>query len=348
MTQTTKSKEHYKTIIVGAGPAGTSCGYTLLKNGEDCLIIDRKTFPRDKLCGGGLTPQAHALIDRIFENIHYEYIPIKDINTYYNKKYICSFRIDKELRIVVRRSFDNRLLEEYQKKGGRFLTATIVNIEETASRINIKLLSGKEISCDYLIGADGANSIVRKHIQPAFPKGFLWLENNIVTENDQGLKVYFEDRYKNGYFYQFPNTEGYAIGYGEKHTQIEEYQRSLKEHDFSPTDRIKGAYIPMFDKLDYPSRDNIFLIGDAGGFTDSMTGEGLYFAAKSGENAALSIINGIPFRKQNSDVIKTIKLRQRMARAFYFKPLHRLFLSMCKRPSLLVRINKRVNQALSN
>lgn len=45
-------------IIIGAGPSGSTCGYLLKKAGVDCIIIDYATFPREKICGGGLTPKA--------------------------------------------------------------------------------------------------------------------------------------------------------------------------------------------------------------------------------------------------------------------------------------------------
>ena len=45
-------------VIIGAGPAGSMCGYLLKKNGVDSLLIDRAVFPRDKICGGGLTLKA--------------------------------------------------------------------------------------------------------------------------------------------------------------------------------------------------------------------------------------------------------------------------------------------------
>ena len=60
-------------VIIGAGPAGSICGYLLQKAGKSCLLVDHATFPRDKLCGGGLTPKCWKLLDELIPGFKYEY-----------------------------------------------------------------------------------------------------------------------------------------------------------------------------------------------------------------------------------------------------------------------------------
>jgi thioredoxin reductase len=66
-------------LIVGAGPAGSVCGYLLAKAGVSCLLIDHATFPRDKICGGGLTPKCWKLLEELIPGIKYEYNSIRNI-----------------------------------------------------------------------------------------------------------------------------------------------------------------------------------------------------------------------------------------------------------------------------
>lgn len=337
---------HIKSIIVGGGPAGSTCGYQLVKHNEDCLIIDRKEFPRDKLCGGGLTPKAHILIDQIFPGIKYDYCCVNKIEMYSNNKYICDFSLNTELRTVARKEFDHILLNQYKEIGGKVITDTVSKVEEKKNKIYLTLASGKILSCDNLIGADGANSIVRKYLQPNFKKGIVCLEKNVANMSIRDMRVYFDKKFKSGYFYLFPNSQGYAVGYGDKCTTIEQFDQSLQEYNLMDDNKTKGAYIPMFDNLEYPFRKNILLVGDAGGYADSMTGEGIYFAIKSGQNAANSIIRNEDFKILNNEVIEVIKKRKKMASIFYFKPVMRLFVYMCKKPSLLRRINNKVNHAM--
>ncbi|NDV97182.1 hypothetical protein D0T84_20080 [Dysgonomonas sp. 521] len=342
------NSQHYKTVIVGAGPSGISCGYTLLKNNEECLLIDRKTFPRDKLCGGGLTPKTHILIDRIFDGIEYDYWGAKQLKIYYQQKSICTFSLPMELRTVLRKDFDNELLRRYQKKGGLFITDTITRIEEQSGTIYLNLLSGKRLSCDYLIGADGVNSIVRKYIQPGFKdRGIICLEKAVPDRQSGDVQLYFDSDLGKGFLYVFPNHHGSMIGYGGEHTSVARFHRLLDKYDLTYNDKTKGAYIPMFDKFDYPFLKHILLIGDAGGYVDSMTGEGIYPAVKSGENAALSIVYNSDFRVLNESVMKKTKKRMWMARLFFRPSVQWLFPRMCKNRLLYKIINKKVSEAMS-
>lgn len=337
---------HIKTIIIGGGPAGVTCGYQLVKHNEDCLIIDRKEFPREKLCGGGLTPKAHILIDKIFTGIKYDYCSVNKIDMYSNNNYICSFSLNTELRTVARKEFDCILLNQYLKIGGKVITDTLSKIEEKDNKIYVTISSGKTFTCDNLVGADGTNSLVRKYLQPNFKKGILCLEKNVADMSIRDMRVYFDKKFKDGYFYLFPNLSGYAVGYGDAQTTPDRFHESLEEYNLMDESKTKGAYIPMFDKLEYPFRKNILLIGDAGGYADSMTGEGIYFAVKSGQNAASSIIKNKDFETSNKGVIDIIRKRKKMAHLFYFPLVMKLFVYMCKKPSLLKRINNKVNEAM--
>lgn len=339
---------HIKTVVIGAGPAGVTCGYTLIKNGEECLIIDRRTFPREKLCGGGLTPRAHLLIDRIYKDLQYDYCKINTIDLYTSTKRICSFHFDTEIRTVARKDFDHALLKEYKKKGGQFITDIVTKIEEKDGVIHLTLASGKHYTCNYLVGADGANSIVRKYIQPQFDRGIICLEKTVTDDNSiKDIRVYFDKAYPKGYLYLFPNPRGYVVGYGNGNTDIDVFHESLERYGLINANKTKGAYIPAFCKFDYPFYKHIILIGDAGGYVDSMTGEGIPHAIKSGENAALSIINNTDFRELNKPVFDLVKKRMTMCKIFFLPPVQKLFIYMCRKPSLFAKINKRVNKSLT-
>lgn len=334
--------EHIETIIVGAGPAGSTCGYLLQKAGKGCLIVEKSEFPREKLCGGGLTPKTHIIIDRIFDNLKYDYHRANNMEIYSEGKFYCTFHLAPEIRIIVRKEFDNLLLEQYKNLGGKVLYGRLTKIEESDGKIFLRLSDGKQLSCDRLIGADGATSSVRKYLQPKFGKGIVCLEKLVPGKPDKDIKVIFDGRFDNGYMYVFPNKNGNVIGCGHKKSSVPEFRDLLAEYHISDKEKIKGAYIPMLEKIDYPFRRNILLIGDAGGYADSMTGEGLYYAIKTGENAANSIIHNRDFRKESRSVINEVRIIRLMSITFYCKPIHRLFLWMCTKPRLQKRINSTV------
>ena len=108
------------TLVVGAGPAGTFCAYNLLKAGRECLLIDHATFPRDKICGGGLTVKAWTLLDEVMPNFKYPYQCVRDIELNVDDVK-CSFQAQHVIRIVARKDFDHRLLQHYIAAGGQFM-----------------------------------------------------------------------------------------------------------------------------------------------------------------------------------------------------------------------------------
>ena len=82
-------------LIVGAGPASSVCGYLLKKAGIDCLLIDHATFPRDKICGGGLTPKAWHLLDHLLSGIRYDFNPVYHIRIDIGRQAKCEFDLDE-------------------------------------------------------------------------------------------------------------------------------------------------------------------------------------------------------------------------------------------------------------
>ena len=64
-------------VIIGAGPAGSVCGYLLKKAGKNCLLVDHASFPRDKVCGGGMSPRCWKLLHELIPGIKYEYNSVR-------------------------------------------------------------------------------------------------------------------------------------------------------------------------------------------------------------------------------------------------------------------------------
>lgn len=302
-------------IVVGAGPAGSVCAYLLKQSGVDVTLVDKALFPRDKLCGGGLTPKAYDLLDKIYPDFHYDYNSIRRFRVTVNDKASCVFESERELRIVKRKDFDHELLKRYLQAGGRFLNAGLKTINEHRDgSIAVTLTDGTQLSCDYLVGADGANSRVRSYLSPNQNHKVLILEEYLEKQQENAIEIGLSTDYEGGYYYRFPNNDFDAIGFAAYNASPERFRRILKEKGL-PETTLKGAFITV--STDYPLHERIILIGDAGGFCNRLTYEGLFYAFQTAQNAHDAIVSQKPFAEVNALYFRKKKNEQRKARWLY-------------------------------
>ena len=309
-----------------SGPAGSVFGYLALKAGLNCLLVDFATFPRDKICGGGLTPKAWRLLDKLMPGIKYDYHPVRHMRFQLDDSPSCEFESEFEIRMTSRKDFDYTLLQYYQQAGGELLKDAFVSFEQQPDgRFLVTMRSGLQLTCNYLIAADGANSRVRRQLLGKPKDQMLFMEEYVPKQGPEEAFVFFSRRFIPGGFYKFSSIGRDIYGYRAPETNRETFRQMLKEFNI-PETKLVGANISLHT-VQSPI-PNIILIGDAGGFANKITGEGLYDAFKTAYNARRAIVEHKPFCETNRQVFRKMKAEERAAR-FFFSPTGIKFLSFC-------------------
>jgi len=298
-------------LVIGAGPAGTVCGSLLRQAGVECAIVDHASFPRDKVCGGGLTVKAWQLLDQLLPGVEYDYSPVKHLRLRYEQDPACEFDAEYELRMTNRRDFDYSLVRYYQQGGGELLRGSFARYEKQADgRILVTLKDGRQFDCRYLVAADGAYSLVRRQMFGEYQHNAFFIEQYTEKTGEHEIYVQFARQYGIGCLYKFPGADRDTWGFrAPGDTSRERFQEELQRYGV-PSGRIVGAYIPM--KVVESHDDHIIFIGDAGGFPNRITGEGLYDAFKTAYNAKRAIVENIPFWETNRAECEKMKSQEKL------------------------------------
>ena len=284
--------KQFDVVIIGGGPSGSSTGAMLVKNGFSTLIIDKCTFPRKKLCAGGVTSQSKALYDQIFGEGSYTFSAQTDqFNIYFMEKFILKGDSFYTLNFVRREVFDNELLTRFKNLGGQTIEgkrAIKFDLENSV----VTLDDGEEIGYKVLVGADGATSVVRKQFNKDYKPDIFSMEAYLKNTNDNHAVSLYAGK-GGGYGWIFPHGDTVAVGYcgpaARSKQNCDEFKDFIKLTGYDCDDcDIRGAYIPTVP-VDVPCYKNVLLVGDAGGFVFPFTGEGLCFAPYTAMRASETI-----------------------------------------------------------
>ena len=282
-------------IVIGAGPAGTAAAFDLLTYGFKVLLVDKYPFPRKKACAGGITPKGYHLFrydisSQVKRQCHAVKITPPSRNSFLIKdeKTLCYMTKREEL--------DFFSLKMVMDKGAVFkVIKTIYSIEEGKNSIQINTSGGK-FSARFLIGADGSNSRVRQlTATPRFYQKQFALEADVMLERPDKFHMEFDfSRMKKGYYWIFPKDDHVNIGIYSVNPDDKPKIKELEDFagqrlNSSRLDRIKGYPLCTGGYQYQPYSNRVLLAGDAAGLTERLFGEGIYFAVKSGQDAALSI-----------------------------------------------------------
>lgn len=300
----------YDVIVVGAGPGGSTAARFCAQAGLKTLLIEKERLPRYKPCGGCLSLKTvHLLgfdLSPVLENTIY------GVNFTYCLKDLFSIRSEQPIVFLVMRDrFDQFLVKKALGKGAEILEGERVKgVEEKGRWVEVELGRGGRFRCEYLIGADGAGGIVAKSLSLLPQKGNgkgIGLESeipfrssvNFPKEDFHHIHLDF-GRTPSGFGWVFPKREGLSVGIGgmfidvgktNLHQCFINFLNGLSYINKGEARKVMGHPLPSFyDEGQRVSQGRVLLVGDAGYLIDPLTGEGIYYALRSGMLAAQAIV----------------------------------------------------------
>jgi geranylgeranyl reductase family protein len=338
--------------VVGAGPAGARAAWVLARNGARVTLFDA-SHPREKPCGGGVTGRAVALVADAIDSTSFARTTIRSARFVRLRTFGASagqipdrtsgpsassgnyesttLELDDDALVVASRTeFDAALVDAAQRAGAILDRSRVTDVRIDIGGVCLETSGGRR-RADFVIGADGANSLVRRRVARPFRRDQLSVATGFFAHGITSREIVIEFvADPPGYIWSFPRPGHLAIGIcadadaGISSTQLRARTAAwIRETAIADGARLESYSwpIPALSARDAQSLTlsgpRWHLVGDAAGFVDPITREGIYFALASGEWAAASLLADAPTSQYASRVADTVGAE--LARAARFK-----------------------------
>jgi geranylgeranyl reductase family protein len=311
-------------VVVGAGPAGVAAAVTLARAGRTVTLVDKARFPRDKICGDGLTAGALRLLEGLGldPGAVASWQRVDDVVVRGPAGREVTFPLPRSrgtyAAVARRADLDSALVDLARTAGVKVLDGhACTGATEDGDRVAIGVDGVGEVEADFAVAADGMWSPVRRHLGLATPgyrgewHAFRQYFDGVGPRAARELFVWFEPDLLPGYAWSFPlpggrANVGFGIQRGGKVARIQEmatiwpdllarpHVRAVLGDGARPESPHRAWPIPArVDGAVLAARRTLFA-GDAAMATDPLTGEGIAQALLTGVLAAEAIVDHGP------------------------------------------------------
>lgn len=329
--------------IIGGGPAGATAAERLARSGLDVSLFEERPG-WEKPCGGALPPRAMKRFPYLAEAAR-DHRAIADVEMVAAGGASVRFRLREPLLVYSRARLNGLLLRRAAEAGAAIVPERILSFRREGAAWRLKGRGGS-YAADFVILAAGARSRLRDLVAPPFSaRDFMLTFGYYAPGFDDLLRVQFFEDFE-GYAWAFPRPDHLSLGIcgkvGESdmrglRARLDDFITHYGYDSLLPAgwreSKTPGPQSParvfshLLPALSVESWNNLrlagerwALAGDAAGLVDSVTGEGIYFAMRSGELLAEALARGTPEsypERVRSDFGRRLEVGARWARFFY-------------------------------
>lgn len=317
-------------IVVGAGPAGSTAAKRCAEHGLRVVLLEKRKLPRDKVCSGMvLGPEARTLIRQEFGDFPKDILskPCYLSGLIFHVPKVGSQKLDCQTPITWRRDLDHWMNQKAQAKGVEIWEETrVIGLRQKGQGFLVKIEKDRqrrEIESKFVVGADGAKSVVRKCLFPELKVRY----SQVYQECYRG-KLALDEKYFHWFYpleyspasFTFHHKSGFiVVDVTGRVGQVKEFMQWTKHYlakeyrfDISQKPVWKGSclepamYKELTSDVFLPAKGNVLLVGDAGGFLLPVIGAGIGTGIKSGLLAADSIMRAKELGEQADKIYLTL------------------------------------------
>jgi flavin-dependent dehydrogenase len=289
--------------IVGGGPAGALCGERLASAGFQVTIYDER-LAWEKPCGGGLTHKAIEAYPFLLDAPHPKKL-VRTAELISSHGHRARFEMNHPIVIYARKVLNGLLLDRAVAAGCTAVCSRVTSVDTNGERVRLTTsASPEERISDFVVLAAGArNQLLPETTALGAPDLEMTLGYFVPTEEDI-IKIKFLKQFE-GYLWSFPRADHLSVGICGRmgQTSSQELRRHLSdfvEEEKIPMDgaRFYSHVLPSPQAQTIRGRRivgrNWGMAGDAAACVDPITGEGLYYALRSGDLLAQALIEDQP------------------------------------------------------
>ena len=366
---------HHDVLVIGAGPAGSAAGYWLARHGLDVVMVDKKTFPREKTCGDGLTPRAvkqlgdMGLTDELSQFHRYEGLRATAHGRELELQWPTHPIYPQHGYVVRRRELDTMVARNAERAGATLLEGheAVAPVLDRGfvrgATLTTKDGSSLDVSAKYVIVADGANSRFGRALgtfrTKEWPYGTAirtywetprhadpWIESALDVKDRNGNPL-------PGYGWIFPVGDGTVnIGVGLLSTfrdfksvntthLLNEYAHMVADKweidPDNPTNKATSGRIPMGGSVGPKWGPTYLVVGDAAGSVNPFNGEGIDYAYETARIAADVLYQAIS--ENDPAALQQYQSLLDAEYGQYFK-VARLFARIIGRPAIMRELSR--------